>query len=595
MIATAVAAFQLVVPNLASGSAALSYGRLAPASRTLLTYGWAIIGLLGLTYYALSTVTGEAVRNRALALVSLAAIGLGALGGAAGILVGDNSGILGIELPIWARVLIAVGAVLAALSITATARTKGDQLGAAGWYLTAAPIVLAATSIVGSFPSAWGIPGSLLGGFASTGLTLFIITASVGLLYFVFGTIAGTDLTDARPLAALGFWSLLLTWAFMSGPGLIFSPAPNWFESISVAFAIGSFIPALAIATDIGLMLKGRVGDIGDRASLGYATIAAFSLLSATAVNFLVIWPSSSSIVQFSTWVQGLTVLIVLGGASFAIFAGHSVASGGRATNTSMHFSWSVTGLIGAAGALLAGGIATGFSWAAGPTSQSFPNWGEGWDIAADTAAPFLWIAPAALAIFALAQVIFLARIRTTNNEPLQVPRESGAYDLEMATTTRPITWKRLVRGVVTVWVFAAVFMLAFPIVDSTERSATRLADSARNYPQGSSELDGRNVYIAAGCSECHTQVVRPVAADVGLGAVSVAGDYAHENPVLQGAFRLGPDLMHVASREGFDRINIAAHLKNPRAARPWSIMPSYAFLSEADLDALVSYIETLR
>jgi cytochrome c oxidase cbb3-type subunit II len=121
------------------------------------------------------------------------------------------------------------------------------------------------------------------------------------------------------------------------------------------------------------------------------------------------------------------------------------------------------------------------------------------------------------------------------------------------------------------------------------------LADSSRTYEAGSAAEIGRNLYIAQGCAECHTQEVRPVGTDVGLGAVSIAGDYAHENPVLRGAFRLGPDLMHVAGREGFAADAIRSHLENPRAARPWSNMPSYSYLSQSDLDALVSYIETLR
>jgi cbb3-type cytochrome oxidase cytochrome c subunit len=76
---------------------------------------------------------------------------------------------------------------------------------------------------------------------------------------------------------------------------------------------------------------------------------------------------------------------------------------------------------------------------------------------------------------------------------------------------------------------------------------------------------------------------------------VSVRGDYANENPVLRGSERIGPDLFHVATRDGFDAEALAAHLRNPQAARPWSVMPAYSHLSGAEIAALVSYIETLR
>jgi cytochrome c oxidase cbb3-type subunit 2 len=72
---------------------------------------------------------------------------------------------------------------------------------------------------------------------------------------------------------------------------------------------------------------------------------------------------------------------------------------------------------------------------------------------------------------------------------------------------------------------------------------------------------------------------------------VSVAGDYAHEQPVLLGVARMGPDLKHVASRGGV----IAEQLTEPRSARPWSTMPAYEHLSQSEIAALVSYINGLR
>ena len=66
-----------------------------------------------------------------------------------------------------------------------------------------------------------------------------------------------------------------------------------------------------------------------------------------------------------------------------------------------------------------------------------------------------------------------------------------------------------------------------------------------------SSEIDhtaagvaGQALYESLGCAACHTQMVRPVVADVGLGAVSLNDS----NQVL-GTRRFGPDLADVGSR----------------------------------------------
>jgi cbb3-type cytochrome oxidase cytochrome c subunit len=87
---------------------------------------------------------------------------------------------------------------------------------------------------------------------------------------------------------------------------------------------------------------------------------------------------------------------------------------------------------------------------------------------------------------------------------------------------------------------------------------------------------------------------VRPVVTDVGLGPVSVAGDYVHETPALLGFERLGADLMHFGSR-ATSAWALRQTLVDPQRRHPWSIMPSYDYLSDDELDALVRYLLSLR
>jgi cytochrome c oxidase cbb3-type subunit I/II len=595
LIAAIESALQLTVPDVAGGIEYLSYGLITPAATVLLSEGWALLGLLGLTYFALTTITGGPIKRKILASASLILIAVGAASGSIAIVLGLSSGISGQGSPIWARAIVALGVLLATLSITATAKTRGNTLGAAGWYLVAGPILLTLTLVIGLIPTPAGFIGVVIGSFVNAGVTLFFVTASVGLIYFVFGRISGADTGQARPVAALGFWSLILIGAFLNGADLIYSAAPNWLETIAVAFAIAAFVPAIAIASDIGLMIKGSMAQISDRASLRYATIAGAALAVGTAVTFLRSFPATSSIVQFTDWIGGLDVIIIAGGASFAIFAAHKVLAGGSRSGPSFHFWASTLGLVLMVAASLSGGVATGFSWAAGPTSQKFPNWGPGWEVTADTVLPFAWIAASGLVIFTIAQVVFLFKNSASSEEEVEAPAHDENYDLEFEGEPKYLTWKRLVRGVTVVWISAFAFTVVLPFVDSGADEPTILADAYRTYDAGTAEFLGRELYVSQGCVQCHTQEVRPVAADVGLGAVSVIGDYSNENPVLRGSVRIGPDLFHVATREGFNTEALKAHLRDPRAARPWSVMPSYSYLSDAEIDALVNYIETLR
>jgi cytochrome c oxidase cbb3-type subunit 2 len=91
-------------------------------------------------------------------------------------------------------------------------------------------------------------------------------------------------------------------------------------------------------------------------------------------------------------------------------------------------------------------------------------------------------------------------------------------------------------------------------------------------------EAEGREVYVANGCSYCHTQQVRPLPEDKVFGRSSTAGDFAYQTPELLGSERTGPDLTNVAKRRGSE-VWQYIHLYNPRAVVPESIMPSFAWM----------------
>lgn len=102
--------------------------------------------------------------------------------------------------------------------------------------------------------------------------------------------------------------------------------------------------------------------------------------------------------------------------------------------------------------------------------------------------------------------------------------------------------------------------------------------------PLAALELEGRDIYIREGCHVCHTQMVRPLRAEVErYGHYSVAGESVYEHPFLWGSKRTGPDLARVGQRYS-DEWHIA-HLYNPRLVVPESNMPSFPWLLDNILD----------
>jgi cytochrome c oxidase cbb3-type subunit 2 len=97
-------------------------------------------------------------------------------------------------------------------------------------------------------------------------------------------------------------------------------------------------------------------------------------------------------------------------------------------------------------------------------------------------------------------------------------------------------------------------------------------------------EQAGRDIYIREGCYTCHSQMIRPFRDEVErYGHYSLAAESMYDHPFQWGSKRTGPDLARVGGRYS-DTWHVD-HLKDPRSVVPESIMPSYAFLAETELD----------
>jgi len=114
----------------------------------------------------------------------------------------------------------------------------------------------------------------------------------------------------------------------------------------------------------------------------------------------------------------------------------------------------------------------------------------------------------------------------------------------------------------------------------------------------------GRNLYIREACWHCHSQFVRPLGDELlRYGPVSNASELQNvlQLPQLLGTRRVGPDLSRVGGKYTNDWHY--AHLFQPTAVVPQSVMPSYAWYFELkdgvptpkkEAKAMVAYLQWL-
>ena len=127
-----------------------------------------------------------------------------------------------------------------------------------------------------------------------------------------------------------------------------------------------------------------------------------------------------------------------------------------------------------------------------------------------------------------------------------------------------------------------------------TIESTIETVDGVRPYTP--LEQIGRNIYVREGCYLCHSQMIRPFRDEhERYGHYSLAAESMYDHPFQWGSKRTGPDLARVGGK--FSNDWHVAHLIDPRAVVPESIMPGYKFLSEEELSYwdIGDHLRTLR
>ncbi|MEX1094181.1 MAG: cbb3-type cytochrome c oxidase subunit II [Acidimicrobiia bacterium] len=119
---------------------------------------------------------------------------------------------------------------------------------------------------------------------------------------------------------------------------------------------------------------------------------------------------------------------------------------------------------------------------------------------------------------------------------PAPAPARPATPPVLVGTSDNPLAY---VVGAVGLFVAVALLALVGP---SIPVDAPGARTSEISFSDAASA--GQDVYLDLACASCHTQMVRPVLADVGLGPVTMSDS----NQIL-GTRRYGPDLSDVGSR----------------------------------------------
>jgi cytochrome c oxidase cbb3-type subunit I/II len=580
------AAAKLVWPEFLSGVESLAYGRLLPASTNALVLGWLTLGLAGAAIWLVPRLGGKQPDAR-LTLPGLLLIvgGLGA--GVAAVLLGHNAGGRYLELPWWADIAVGVGMLTIAIAATRAMRSAAEASPTAAWYVIAGLWVQFAGFAAGAIPGLDGVPAALQARFAATVVTgLGPVMIGIGVAYYIVGRLVTASEFHPR-LGWIGFWSLLFSWLWMAPRELQYGPTPDWLETIPVVFGAGLVVAAVTVAADFAFALRGRWSSVSGSRPLQFSLVG-IGLVILTAVQlFVVSLRGTSSILHFSLWEGSVEILALFGAATMFTFAA-IVHTGRRWPRpvSAFHFWTIVVGLGVALASRWIGGLQQGYTWAGSVGPDAPGNSGEAFRssvVALEGLQVTQVVGIGFMAVGALALLVgFAASFGGEVGDAGGVP---GSRE--------PL--RTVLQGAALLFIIVAVSVVVLPVADTGDPPSL-LAEASRPDETAPVAVQGRDLYLREGCWYCHTQQVRGIVTDVGLGPVSVVGDYANDDADFLGSMRIGPDLAHAGLRDlaGSARL-LQDYLADPRAVRSWSTMPAFDYLSEDERAALAVYVAGLE
>jgi cytochrome c oxidase cbb3-type subunit I/II len=183
-----------------------------------------------------------------------------------------------------------------------------------------------------------------------------------------------------------------------------------------------------------------------------------------------------------------------------------------------------------------------------------------------------------------------LAKTYIDHPEPATPLRTSGAHVVDFAykldrffSTTWHRRWERLPLKFTVAVVIAVVVASLFEIIP-TFLIRSNVPTIATVTPYTPLELAGRDLYLAEGCYNCHSQMIRPIRAETErYGDYSKPGEFVYDHPFQWGSRRIGPDLQRVGGK--YPDLWHVRHMDDPRAITAGSIMPAYPWMLSSPLD----------
>ena len=480
-------------------------------------------------------------------------------------------------------------------------RRREKHMYVAIWFYIATIVTVAILHIVNSieipvslfksYPVYAGIQDALVQWwYGHNAVAFFLTTPFLGLMYYYLPKAANRPVYSYR-LSIIHFWALVFIYIWAGPHHLLYTSLPEWAQTLGMVFSLMLWAPSWGGMINGLLTLKGAWHLLRTDPVIKFFVAAITFYGMATFEGPLLSIKSVSALAHYTDWIVGHVHGGALGWNGFLSFGmiyylvprlwDRELYSVKLAT---VHFWIGFLGVIGYYLSMVAAGITQGLMWRAIDANGRliYPDFVE----TVTRIVPLYWVRAFSGALFVAGFIVMCYNIYKTINGA-KAPADVAVKVVNNRNEKETTEGHRRLEGMATV--FTVLTVLAVLVGSVIEIYPTLslhkyIPKEKEIEPYSPLEIAGRDIYIREGCYVCHSQQIRPLAAEVlRYGEPSTVAESMYDHPFQWGSKRTGPDLARLGKK--YPDLWHYRHMIDPRAVTPQSIMPAYPWLEKNKID----------
>jgi cytochrome c oxidase cbb3-type subunit I/II len=454
-------------------------------------------------------------------------------------------------------------------------------------------------SLLKSYPIYAGVQDALVQWwYGHNAVAFFLTTPYLGMMYYYLPKAANRPVFSYR-LSIVHFWALIFIYIWAGPHHLLYTSLPDWAQSLGTVFSIMLIAPSWGGMLNGLLTLRGAWDRVRDSHVLKFMVVAVTAYGMATFEGPMLSIKSVNAISHYTDWTIAHVHVGALGWNGFLTF-GILYWLIPRLYNVKLysdklagyHFWIGFLGILVYALPMYFAGITQSLMWKQF-TPEGFLQYPNFLETVLQIVPMYIIRAVGGFMYLVGVLMMGFNLIKTMKSGTLLAEEKAEAPALERAHAhdgKDPYKHRILERKPVIFLVLTFIAIAAGGVIEFVPafliKSNVPTIESVKPYTP--LELEGRDVYVAEGCYNCHSQMVRPFRSETErYGEYSKSGEFVYDHPFQWGSKRTGPDLHRVGGK--YPDAWHYNHMIDPPLMSPGSLMPPYPWLATHHVDAEVT------